>query len=161
MSLPSDTDRTLTGTGPLSLASRRQVLLGTAAAGAVAMFGGARVFAQGGGIVVYSTTHPAVQARLNEAFTAKTGIAVQSMRLNTSALAQRFLAEQGVSARTYLKTGDDMQFIDTLDPSWSGALPGSFLYDSSGRLVRFWEGKASADTLRARILPVLEGPARS
>jgi thiol-disulfide isomerase/thioredoxin len=75
--------------------------------------------------------------------------------------AKTFLAEQGVSAPTYLKTGDDMQFIDTLDPSWSGALPGSFLYDSSGRLVRFWEGKASADTLRARILPVLEGPARS
>ena len=75
--------------------------------------------------------------------------------------AKAFLAEQGVSARTYLKTGDDMQFIDTLDPSWSGALPGSFLYDSSGRLVRYWEGKASADSLRARILPVLDTPARS
>jgi thiol-disulfide isomerase/thioredoxin len=70
--------------------------------------------------------------------------------------AKSFLAEQGVSARTYLKTGDDMQFIDTLDERWSGALPGSFLYDSSGRLVRYWEGKASADSLRARILPVLD-----
>lgn len=75
--------------------------------------------------------------------------------------ARAFLAEQGVSATTYLKTGDDMQFIDTLDPRWSGALPGSFLYDSSGRLVRFWEGKASADSLRARILPVLDAAPRS
>jgi thiol-disulfide isomerase/thioredoxin len=70
--------------------------------------------------------------------------------------AKVFLAEQGVGFPTYLKTGDDMQFIDTLDPRWSGALPGSFLYDSSGRLVRFWEGKASEDSLRARILPVLD-----
>lgn len=75
--------------------------------------------------------------------------------------AKTFLAEQGVSAPTYLKTGDDMQFIDTLDPRWSGALPGSFLYDSSGRLVRFWEGKASEDSLRARILPVLDAAPRS
>lgn len=70
--------------------------------------------------------------------------------------ARAFLAEQGVGWPTYLKTGDDMQFIDTLDARWSGALPGSFLYDSSGRLVRFWEGKASADSLAARILPVLD-----
>jgi thiol-disulfide isomerase/thioredoxin len=70
--------------------------------------------------------------------------------------ARQFLAEQGVGWTTYLKTGDDMQFIDTLDPRWSGALPGSFLYDSGGRLVRFWEGKASEDSLRARILPVLD-----
>jgi len=70
--------------------------------------------------------------------------------------ARQFLAEQGVGWTTYLKTGDDMQFIDTLDPRWSGALPGSFLYDSDGRLVRFWEGKASEDSLRARILPVLD-----
>ena len=70
--------------------------------------------------------------------------------------ARAFLAEQGVDWPTYVKTGDDMQFIDTLDAGWSGALPGSFLYDSNGRLVRFWEGKASRDSLAARILPVLD-----
>jgi thiol-disulfide isomerase/thioredoxin len=75
--------------------------------------------------------------------------------------ARTFLAEQGVSWPTYLKTGDDTQFIDTLDPRWSGALPGSFLYDSSGRLVRFWEGKASRDSLVARILPVLDAASGS
>jgi hypothetical protein len=70
--------------------------------------------------------------------------------------AKSFLAAQGVDEPTWLKTGDDMQFIDTLDPTWSGALPGSFLYDSEGRRVRSWEGKASYDSLRARVLPVLE-----
>ncbi len=69
--------------------------------------------------------------------------------------AKSFLAEQGVGGPAYLKTGDDMQFIDTLDPSWSGALPGSFLYDEAGRRVRSWEGKASYDSLRARVLPAL------
>ena len=70
--------------------------------------------------------------------------------------ARAFLAEQGVGWPTWVKTGDDMQFIDTLDARWNGALPGSFLYDSSGRLVRFWEGRASADSLAARVLPVLD-----
>jgi len=70
--------------------------------------------------------------------------------------AKTFLAEQGVGGPAYLKTGDDMQFIDTLDPRWSGALPGSILYDSEGRRVRSWEGKASYESLRARVLPVLD-----
>ncbi len=69
--------------------------------------------------------------------------------------AKSFLAEQGVGGPSLLKTGDDMQFIDTLDPAWSGALPGSILYDSGGRRIRSWEGKASYDSLRARILPAL------
>jgi len=75
--------------------------------------------------------------------------------------AEAFLAEHGVSGPTYVKTGDDMQFIDTLDPSWSGALPGSFLYDGAGRRVRSWEGKASYDSLRARVLPVLDSASGS
>ncbi len=70
--------------------------------------------------------------------------------------AKSFLAAQGVGGATFIKSGDDMQFIDTLDPTWSGALPGSILYDSEGRRVRSWEGKASYDSLRARILPVLD-----
>ena len=71
-----------------------------------------------------------------------------------------WLAERGVDWRTYLKTGDDMQFIDSLDPRWSGALPGSFLYDSQGRLSRYWEGKADYATLEARVLSVLSPTAK-
>lgn len=47
-----------------------------------------------GRIVVYSTTLPPIQKRVADAFTRKTGIEVQSLRLTTSPLAQRFLAEQ-------------------------------------------------------------------
>ena len=44
---------------------------------------------------------------------------------------------------SYLKTGDDMEFIDRLEPRWTGALPATFIYDGGGSLRDFWEGKAS------------------
>jgi len=69
--------------------------------------------------------------------------------------ARAFLAQQGVDWPTYVKTGDDMQFIDALGERWSGALPGSFVYDANGKLARWWEGKASYAALEERVLPVL------
>ena len=75
--------------------------------------------------------------------------------------ARTFLAQQGVDWPTYVKTGDDMQFIDALGEHWSGALPGSFVYDANGKLARWWEGKASYATLEERVLPVLHGSTSS
>lgn len=74
----------------------RRSLLSAAGAGGLAVLAGARpAFARGSGrLVVYSTTLPPIQKRLVEAFTQETGIQVQSLRLPTSPLAQRFLAEQ-------------------------------------------------------------------
>jgi thiol-disulfide isomerase/thioredoxin len=71
--------------------------------------------------------------------------------------AGRFLADQGVDFPTYFKQQDDMEFIDGLDPRWSGALPATFLYDSAGSLHDFWEGKASYETLEEKLLAVLGG----
>jgi len=71
--------------------------------------------------------------------------------------AVRFLAEQGVDFPSFLKEGSDMAFIDGLDPGWSGALPATFLYDSSGRLRGFWEGKADYPTLERRVEEVVSG----
>lgn len=70
-----------------------------------------------------------------------------------------FLTEQGVDFPTWIKTGDDMTFIDALDPDWQGSLPASFLYDEDGRLVRFWEGKATYQDLKDSIDPLLQGEA--
>jgi thiol-disulfide isomerase/thioredoxin len=53
-----------------------------------------------------------------------------------------FLAARAVTDTAFLKTGDDMTFINTLSPKWSGALPATFIYDGGGRLVAFWEGMA-------------------
>lgn len=74
--------------------SRRNVLGTIAAGAAIGLMGGSRPSFGADRLVVYSTTLPPIQKRLADAFTAKTGIPVQSVRLPTSPLAQRFLAEQ-------------------------------------------------------------------
>jgi thiol-disulfide isomerase/thioredoxin len=59
-----------------------------------------------------------------------------------SAAPAAFLAERGVDFDTYLKSGDDMTFVNTLDRRWSGALPATFVFDGSGAPSAFWEGRA-------------------
>lgn len=73
--------------------------------------------------------------------------------------AREFLAGQGVDFPTYLKTGKDQEFIDTLTPEWTGALPATMIYDSEGVLRDFWQGRISHDEMEKRLLAVLE-PAR-
>lgn len=69
--------------------------------------------------------------------------------------AKQFLARHGVSATSYIKTGDDMQFIDALDKRWSGALPATFIYDRAGKLRAFREGKADYRYFEHEVLGVL------
>ena len=69
--------------------------------------------------------------------------------------ARAFLASHGVDFETYIKTGRDMEFINTLNPDWSGALPATFVFDGEGRRRDFWEGKASYAEMERRVLPVL------
>jgi len=73
--------------------------------------------------------------------------------------ARAFLAEQGVDWPTYYKVGDDQAFINALDPKWTGALPGSFVFDAQGVLRDSWEGKATYAAFEKRVRPVLSLPA--
>ena len=73
---------------------------------------------------------------------------------------REFLAEQGVDFPTFFKDEKDMPFIETMNPEWSGALPASFLYDDTGRLVHFWQGKASYDEFHAEIQSILNRSTR-
>jgi thiol-disulfide isomerase/thioredoxin len=68
-----------------------------------------------------------------------------------------FLAEQGVDFPTYLKTGDDMQFINAFDPKWSGTLPATFIYDAHGERRAALHGKSSYAQFEAKVLDVLKG----
>jgi len=68
-----------------------------------------------------------------------------------------FLEDQGVDFKTYLKTGDDMDFINGLNPEWSGALPATGIYDRDGVLQRFWIGEASFEEFKERVQKVLSG----
>lgn len=66
-----------------------------------------------------------------------------------------FLTKQGVDFPTFARTGKDEAFVDGLEPKWSGAIPATFLYDDAGKLVRFWEGKASYPVIKKRALAAL------
>lgn len=68
---------------------------------------------------------------------------------------KRFLAEQGVTDTTYLKTGADMEFINALDSRWSGALPATFAYDAGGRQTSFWEGAGDEARFRSAVQQAL------
>jgi hypothetical protein len=65
--------------------------------------------------------------------------------------AQKFLQSQGVDFPTFLKSGDDMSFINGLDRRWSGALPASFLFDGRGRLLQFWPRPITKEELNAKL----------
>jgi thiol-disulfide isomerase/thioredoxin len=67
-----------------------------------------------------------------------------------------FLAGQGVDFRSYRKVGSDNDFINGLDPRWSGALPATFVYDRSGTLRDFWEGDLSYEGFLERLAPWLD-----
>jgi hypothetical protein len=54
-----------------------------------------------------------------------------------------------------MRTGKDEAFVDGLESQWSGAIPATFVYDSSGKLVRFWEGRLSYPVIKKRALEAL------
>jgi thiol:disulfide interchange protein len=67
---------------------------------------------------------------------------------------KEFLAQHGV-AETYLKTGNDTEFIDAFDPAWSGALPATFVYDAEGKRRYSILGKTTYDALEEKVSSVL------
>lgn len=67
-----------------------------------------------------------------------------------------FLAEQGVTGTSYLKTGKTTPFVNAFSEDWTGAVPATFIYDSRGTLLDFWEGKVSYDQLKKRVTNHLE-----
>jgi thiol-disulfide isomerase/thioredoxin len=71
--------------------------------------------------------------------------------------AKKFLAEHGVDFTTYIKAGNDMGFIDALDPKWTGAIPASFVYGRNGALRDFWEGEATYERFERAVLAALRG----
>ncbi|HEX5045118.1 MAG TPA: TlpA disulfide reductase family protein [Candidatus Polarisedimenticolaceae bacterium] len=69
--------------------------------------------------------------------------------------AVKFLADQGVDFPTLLKDQDDDTFINALGGGWSGALPATFVFDGTGRLVELVDHKATYATLESKIRPFL------
>jgi thiol-disulfide isomerase/thioredoxin len=73
------------------------------------------------------------------------------------AMARQFLAEQGVDFPSYIKVSSesDPNFINAIEPRWTGAFPATMIFDARGKVQNFWEGKASYAQLEQRVLEVL------
>ena len=67
----------------------------------------------------------------------------------------RVLGALGFDGPAFIKRGNDMAFIDALDPKWKGALPATFLFDGRGAKKRSWLGSVTYDVLRRRVSGVL------
>ncbi len=62
----------------------------------------------------------------------------------------------GIDFPTYVDAdSSDEAMINGFDTGWSGALPASFLYDSTGTLVKTLVGGKSFDTFEKSLLPLL------
>src|SRR3954467_9989595 len=62
----------------------------------------------------------------------------------------------GFDGPAFIKRGNDMTFIDALDPKWKGALPATFLFDGRGVKKQSWLGSVTYDELRARVSGLLK-----
>jgi thiol-disulfide isomerase/thioredoxin len=71
--------------------------------------------------------------------------------------AQGFLASQHVDFPAYLKDGNesDTRFVDTIEPRWTGAFPATMIYDGTGKLRHFWEGKETYAVFEQKVLDVM------
>jgi thiol-disulfide isomerase/thioredoxin len=68
---------------------------------------------------------------------------------------KKFLAERGVEFPAYLKAEKDQEFIDGMGKQWTGALPATFLFDSTGKLHDFWEGEVTFSVFEQKVVKVL------
>ena len=68
----------------------------------------------------------------------------------------RVLGALGFDGAAFIKRGNDMTFIDALDPQWKGALPATFLFDGRGAKKKSWLGAVTYDQLRARVSSLLK-----
>lgn len=69
-----------------------------------------------------------------------------------------FLRELGVDFPTWIKRGDDMSFIDALDPSWSGSLPATFVFTPAGQRLHSHDGVLDLPALTALVDRALTPP---
>jgi len=70
--------------------------------------------------------------------------------------ALKMLKDNSIAPPAYVKkTDDDDKFNNAIDRKWSGGLPGSFLYDRNGKLVRSFIGETNMQDLEAAINKLL------
>ena len=69
---------------------------------------------------------------------------------------EAFLADQGYSGTSFLRTGKDHEFILGIHEDWTGVLPATFVYSQDGSLADYWQGMpVDYETLKERVLGAL------
>lgn len=91
------------------------------------------------------------------------GVAVRFLSVDeASALpqVQQFLAEHGVTGRTYV-TAEGTEIVGTLAApnTWGYGIPATLIYGPDGELGAFWEGTVNYDFLEAKVRQVREAAA--
>lgn len=72
--------------------------------------------------------------------------------------AAQFVAAQGAPPPRYIRRAkNDDDFINAIDPKWSGALPALYIFDRSGRQARSFIGETDMKQLSAYIEKLLGG----
>lgn len=70
--------------------------------------------------------------------------------------AEKILKKNGATGTGYRKQAQqDEQFINGIDPKWSGALPAVFLYNRAGKKVRSFIGETEISTIETAIAKLL------
>ena len=83
-------------------------------------------------------------------------IAISCNEPEQEAGALEFLRKQRVPLPGYIKRPrDDDQFINAIDPKWSGQLPALFLYDRQGAKVKSFFGETDLAALEAALRKLL------
>lgn len=68
---------------------------------------------------------------------------------------KKFLGEQKADFQTFIRSGNDQALIDTLDPTWSGALPTTFIYGADGKMLQRFDGEVTEAKLEQRVKELL------
>ena len=85
-------------------------------------------------------------------------VAISCDEPEQEANAAAFLKQQAAPGPFYIKrTRNDDQFIDSIDPEWSGALPALFLFDRAGRKAKSFIGETDIKLIEASLKTVLAG----
>lgn len=70
--------------------------------------------------------------------------------------AAAFVAAKNAPSPRYIRQAkDDDKFINAIDPKWSGALPGLFIYNRHGALIRSFIGETDMKQLQATVSKAL------
>ena len=83
-------------------------------------------------------------------------LAVSMDEPEDAAKARTFLNAQGAAFPSYIRGFDDFEkFVNAIDPTWTGALPATFVYDRSGKLRFSHTGEITKQQLQAAVAPLL------